>query len=59
VAVSGGYAGTGGLLRSSSSVGQNRPDANEERWLVGLRTGTVSENLEVFVRCADFPPLRP
>ena len=60
VAVSGGYAGgLGGLLRSSSAVLQNRPDALEERWMVGLSTGTVGDTLVVFVRCADFPPLRP
>jgi hypothetical protein len=57
VAISGGY---GIQFEDSSVIAQSRPDAFEERWLVELNTGpVVGENLAVYVRCADFPPLRP
>lgn len=55
VAITGGYS----ILREESLILEEKPSEFSERtWVVHLRTGALSESLDVHVRCADLPPLR-
>jgi hypothetical protein len=56
VAISGGY---GIDFPDTTQIRDDRPSEFSETWLVNAATGDVrGENLEVYVRCADLPPLR-
>jgi hypothetical protein len=56
VAISGGYAID---FPDTTQIRDDRPSEFGETWLVNASTSDVrGENLEVYVRCADLPPLR-